>query len=472
MMHLLSCDRRSFADFVMSREPLSRGEVQRTDTLEGISPRGDEVLLVWQRAPLDKFALPRAAIVAEDSRADFLAWVSTYFRHIRPFTAHCRVLTPSLARASTQSTESHLLPDVASADIGLILAEGTAYSVGRTDLNRLPFSAFARTLSFACAQGAKRYEGMFADDGTAFEQIRSGWLSARELSNQATLDLSPTDISDVWAAVLRAAAGIGPGKGKGKPESVLVEALEGVRASGRVASQIWAKLSGDLKNAESLSEALEGPREGRVEAVETAVRELAHGPARSRRRRAFVAGYMASRVQPGTLDHFPLLFPAIAELRESLLWYGACSGLTPETSVDNYGNGLGWLMKRELGRPSHWLDRPNCDIALSEMSLLLRNREATKPSLRTLAGGVLKVEVFPLISTSVKWSEHGEDHARERHTEDGRQRTLFDEDARLRQDVLELLRRIDDSATSLDAIRKQVESTFGEKSPERRGRRQ
>ena len=105
---------------------------------------------------------------------------------------------------------------------------------------------------------------------------------------------------------------------------------------------------------------------------------VAHGPEDSlARERSFIAGYMASRIQPGSLDHFPVLFPVTDKLRESLLWYGACSGLTPESSVNAYGNGLGWLMKRELGRPLHWLDRPNCDIAFSEMSVLLANREGT-----------------------------------------------------------------------------------------------
>ena len=255
---------------------------------------------------------------------------------------------------------------------------------------------------------------MFTESGTVFEQIGSGWLAARELSNQPSLDLSPADISDVWALVLGAVAGVGPNQDQAKSEPLVVEALQGVRANGRVPRETWTKLSGRLQKAESLIEAMEGPREGRVQAVEVAIRELAHGPVETRRYRAFIAGYMASRIQPGSLDHFPLLFPAIAELRESLLWYGACSGLTPETSVDNYGNGLGWLMKRELGRPSHWLDRPNCDIALSEMTILLGSREGAKPSLRTLASGVLKVEIFPLISTNVRWSEYGEDHVSEK----------------------------------------------------------
>jgi hypothetical protein len=470
-MFLWTCDRRQFLDFIMNRKPLSGSDVRSTDTIDGGSPRGDDIMLVWQKSPTDTFAMPRAVILAEGRLQDFLAWVSTYFRHIRPFTAHCRILTSALAQVATQSIPPPLLPDVRSADIGLILAEGIAYSIGRIDLHRLPFSAFARTLSFAYAEGAKRYTQMFAESGEVFNQIRRGWLSARELSNQPSLGLSPADISDVWALVLSAVAGVRSNQAQAQSEPLVVEALQEVQANGHVPRGTWTKLFDRFRIAESQIEVMQGPREGRVQAVEMAIRELAHGVAETRRHRAFIAGYMASRIQPGSLDHVPVLFPAMAELRESLLWYGACSGLTPETSVDNYGNGLGWLMKRELGRPSHWLDRPNCDIALSEMAILLRSREGPKLSLRTLTGGVLKVEIFPLISTSVRWSESGEDQISERDTLAFHQKALFDEDTRMRQDVSELLRRIDDSAMSLDAIRKRVESIFGEKAPAGRKRR-
>jgi hypothetical protein len=140
----------------------------------------------------------------------------------------------------------------------------------------------------------------------------------------------------------------------------------------------------------------------------------------------------------------------------------------PETAVDSFGNGLGWLMKREWGRPAHWLDRPNCDIALSEMAVLLSNREGPRPSIPTLASGVLKVEVFPLISTNVKWSEQGEDIDK---AAIAHRKALFDEDAPLKEDVHELRRKLEECAMSLDSIRKHVESTFGERFPKGRNRK-
>lgn len=76
--------------------------------------------------------------------------------------------------------------------------------------------------------------------------------------------------------------------------------------------------------------------------------------------------------------------------------------MDPTASVTDYGNGLGLLINRELGRPSNWLDRPNCDIAFSEMTNLLRNHEGGRLGIRTLTTGYLKVEILPLITTSVK----------------------------------------------------------------------
>jgi hypothetical protein len=468
-MYTWSCDRRRFVDFLTNRAPLSESAVGTADAPDGIAPRGEELVLVWQKPPTEAFALPRAVIVAEESVSDFLAWVLTYFRQIRPFTAHCRILTAKFIHLCDQIARSGPGLDLRSADVGLIIAEGIAYSVGRTDINRLPFTAFARTLSFAFADGAKRYGLAFTEN--LVEQVSSGWASARELSHQAPLELPPTAINDVWAVILSVGADSSRILKKDAPEGLLVEAVRGVKADGVVPKETWKKLAARVLRDISAAEALDGPREARVRAVESAIRELAHRREGARWERAFVAGYMASRIQPGSLDHFAVLFPAIAELRECLLWYGACAGLTPETSVDNYGNGLGWLMKREVRRPAHWLDRPNCDIAISEMAVLLGDRKGAKPSIPTLSSGVLKVEIVPLISTIVKWPEQVEDNFGDKRMAASNPKTFFDEDTQLREEILEILRRIEDSAMLLDSIRRQVETVFGGKSSKNRNRR-
>lgn len=459
-MHLWSCDRSRFVDFLTSRATLSAEVIRSAETLDGVEPRGEDLVVLWERSPTDTFVLPRAVIVAEDCLNDLLAWVLTYFRHVRPFTAHCRILTPALGRLCDHSMRSGSGLELCSVDVGMVVAEGVAYSVGRTDTNRLPFAALARTLSFAFAEGARRYGEALASNTGLVETIKNGWASARELTRQAPLELAPNAINEVWDVVLSVVGRTGVAQRTPSPPPLLVEALRGVRSVGSVPNEIWKELASRVLRDVPREELLEGPREARVRAVENAIRQLTQRREGARCERAFVAGYMASRIQPGSLDHFAVLFEAIAELRESLLWYGACAGLTPDNAVANYGGGLGWLIKRELRRPAHWLNRPGCDIALSEMQVLMSGREGAKPGIPTVSGDALTVELLPLVYTSVKWPDQGDGNPPQRRAAP---KTLFDDDARLRKEVSELLRQIDHSALSLDAIRKRVETAFGEK---------
>jgi len=472
-MNLWICDRHRFAEFISNRKPLHSDDVFSTKSLKDVFPSGDKLLLVWQNSPSKKFSLPCAIFVTERSMSNFVAWISTYFRHIRPFTAHCRILSPSIGGITTQQflpNTQNFLSDMGAVGLGLILSEGIAYSIGKADINRLPFSAYARTLSFAFAQCAQRFEREFLDNDYVFDQVRNGWLSVRELTNQRKLDLSSTEISDVWKLVTQAFSEPASGNSKNISKPLIVEALREIRLHGNMKRETWGDISGPFQKIKSLVDMMEGPREGRVKAAGTAIRELSNGPAGSQRHRAFIAGYMASLIQPGSLDHFPVLFPAIPELRESLLWYGVCSGFSPDTSVDSYGNGLGLLLERELARTQNWLDRPNCDIALSEMEVIMRNWDSAKPNFHTIESGILNVELFPRICTKVKWSTDIEASVIPKESSNERQMKLFNEKSITKQDYFELLNKISESAMSLQAIRKQVEDKFGDKPSKSRKR--
>jgi hypothetical protein len=67
----------------------------------------------------------------------------------------------------------------------------------------------------------------------SYQPLR-GWLSARELSNQPSLGLSPADISHVWALVLSAVAGVRSNQAQAQSEPLVVEALQEVQANGHV----------------------------------------------------------------------------------------------------------------------------------------------------------------------------------------------------------------------------------------------
>lgn len=466
-MYIWSCDRRRFVDFMVNGKRLASQEVSAVDAIGHFAVNHDMISLVWKRNPAEEFLLPNAIIVAEGQVPDFLAWVSTYFRQFRPFTAHCRIVTPSqitfLAKFVDRSP-----PQLRSAYIGLIMTECISYTVGRTDLSRLPISAHFRTLSFAFSQSLMRYGEIFIKNNQFLEEVAKGWLKARDMANYASLELSSTHIQNVWALVSSATSGGSVNVVPGDSDPLLVEAIKEISETGRLTIEslraFGRRCHIDFLQTNAL---MDGPREGRVKAVDIATRELAFGPDSTRNYRAFLVGYFTSRIQPGSLDHFPILFHLADSLRESFLWYGVCAGSAPNTSILNYGDGIGWILKRELERSSDWLERPDCDVALTEMILFFGNREGNKINLKTLTTGSLKVEIFPMVSTVLKWNTPIEAPViAGRAPLPPTQAALFsDNSSEVRQDVLELLRKMEETSMSLNAIRKQVEKKFGEKLP-------
>jgi len=82
----------------------------------------------------------------------------------------------------------------------------------------------------------------------------------------------------VWGTILIACGGDAGTQMMSGAKPPLVEAIRGIRDNGRVPVDAWKRLSGHLIKSESLLETLEGPREARVKAVESTLRELARGP--------------------------------------------------------------------------------------------------------------------------------------------------------------------------------------------------
>lgn len=461
MIYALACDRRRFVDFLLNQKPIVGVELKPLDLIKGFSLGKEDLLLIWQRSPQSSFALPNAVIVLENELSDFLAWVLTYFRQFRPFTAHCRIITPFLYRLLAEPNSSCSKSDIRSADVGLILAEGISYTLGHKNLGDLPFSAYSRTLSYAFSEALGNYKQLYAEDHKIAKQIINGWLSVRELSNQPKLNIPASTIGDIWAMILKAVSKNENDKGNGADDELLIDSLKGVWKNGQIPNQILSEFFHDPK---SIFDAMEGSLEGRVQVVDSALKELLNGKQSARKYSAFLAGYLTSRIQPGTLDHFPVLAPYFLNFRESYLWYGVCSGLSPGSSVNDFGNGKGWLMKRELERSLNWLDRPNCDIALSEMKLILQNKEGGEIKFPRILTDYLKVEIFPLVSTSIKWTGFEEDNLNVKYNYKSinLQAELFEDDCQvLKQYIEQLFHKIDDSSKSLYAIRKEIETKFG-----------
>lgn len=462
MMYFWSTDQRRFLDYLADGKPVKASVVRHRTEWEEFALKPDSVVMVWADAPVDRFELPNAVVVASTSVAPFCAWVSTYLRQMRPFSAQCRILTPETARLASLADSRDRGERTGPIEIGLILAEAAAYAAGRPEPSRLSFVALTRTLSYALAECAVRYPADPSNLGFLHDQTWKSWALLRDSLNQPPLSLAPAAIGQVWEAANDSSRTDRPDADSGL--QAIRYALRELRDTGRIPAPFWNHLGMPSRFGDMIDEVAGAPRESRVRALEGALPDLVVGPDESRRLRAFTLGYMASRIQPGTLEHFHVLNPAAGRLRESFLWYGACAGASPEASVNAFGNGLGLLVKRELSRRVAWLDRPMCDIGLPEL-LALSAPEVAKPVFRTLVPGLLRVEVFPLVHSVVRWAEAADELIERARTDDD-QRSLFD--SRGPSELADILKELERNTDQLRSIRFRVEQVIGGKDAARR----
>lgn len=466
-MFTWQCNRSRFADYLANDRILQDFEVKRADAVDSARLGDDDLLLVWRDTPVGIHALPRAIVVAEGVIPDFMAWVSTYFRNIRPFTAQCRVLTPTLARLVRRTAIAQAPPQNSSFDAGFIIGEAAAYAAGRSDSARLPYASYTRTLSFSLAQCHRRYDDDVVRDVLLAEIARS-WASTRDSAARAAVPLTPNGIRDVWRAWLEA-----PNESESADQfdDVLIAAVLGIRRDGLLPDHVWSLLGGAASAVPSFIRQLDGPREDRITVARAAAEALRAGPEPTRLLRSLLLGYIVSRIDPGSLEYFPLLTAVAPSLPEAFLWYGACSSVARPTAVNSFGNSVGWLLTRELQRAAHWLDAPECDIGLQEFTVLSRSNESIRASIRTMSPGTLRVELFPLVTTNVRWVELGDDLQSDR-TVGADQRMLFDEArADSREGVVQLLRKLDDNMKALQDIRRLAEAALGDRPRSRRSRK-
>lgn len=447
-----SCfDRRRFVDFVANKVPVPINEVTMTRDFSQ-APVGEDIALYWFRNPSRLFELPNLIVVAEETISDFFAWISTYFRHLRPFSAHCRVITPSMMSFIQDVPDGPTQSPHNLADIGLVIAEAAVYS----KFSQLPLSAYFRTLSYVYAEAFRRYPGLTIKDILALDKIKNLWTSGKDICGQPALALSAETINDVWSLVVSARTAA---QTSDSTDPIISHALLEIMANGRIGDACLTELL-KSERGRDINIALEGSREGRVRACDVLIRELADGPDSTRRRRAFLSGYAVSRIQPGTLDHFQVLVKAGYPLNESALWYGACAGLMPESSVDVFGNGIALLLNRELEREVRLLDPPSCDIGLLELTTIVNNRVGSKLQIPTMVPGLLKIEIIPLVNMVIRAGDQETD----RQNDTGHQQSLFNDDIRLHYGR-EILMRLDDVSASVRAIQKEVEGQLGLKRP-------
>ena len=358
--------------------------------------RSDRMVAVWPHDPDEFGRMPTAIITGEGERLDLMAWLSTYMRDFRPFTAYCRVVERPVALKFLQASGSPSLNRMEGVSAGLILGESLMHVRGRSSILDLPFSAYSATLSHAISR-------TYAQTGGAIplEQVAELWSFAREITGQSVL-VPPTAILSVWSAALGMWRPNGHTKSLFSSSDIFTHSWMEIASRGELPDVLWHELVDGYKELDSMRPILSMPREQRVHMIDSALHMLVTGRG-DEERRSFLAGYFTSLLGPGTLDHADFLTPIAQTLPTSYLWYGLFAGINPRGDALPVGNPLARRIIRDLTIPDRLIDRPRCDIALEE----LRMHGSPESILKmTSKAGRLDIDILPGVTTSVRWPLH------------------------------------------------------------------
>jgi len=394
-MWILPVTRRELVDLITPRHGGDvRGAVEE-NRLSFDIVNVDVMAALWPARPGEFGRLPAAIIVPEGSQRDTLAWLSTYVRDFRPFTAYCRVVERPIAEQFLKGPSAPYLQGNEGICSGLILGEALTHARGRASILDLPATAFSATLSHAISRTFALTGGL-----VPFDTIARLWTQAREITGQNGLGVPPNMILSVWAVALGMPVHSTQTRTLFEPANVLAAAWSEITKVGEVRDPVWHSLVEGYPDLERMRGLLEMPREQRVQMIDGALRLLVSSRRDADERRSFLAGYFTSMLGPGTLDHADILAPVSSLLPTAYLWYGLCAGVNVRGDALPVGNPLARRIARNLTIPDRLVDRPRCDVALEE---LVMHGLGDNPLRLTAKAGRLDIDILPGVTTSVRW---------------------------------------------------------------------
>lgn len=375
----------------------------RRMSLDGASlpDPGSSLLAIWSTDPRMTGALPDVLICGDREREDWIAWITTYAKILRPISSFCRVLELSEARGLLGTSEALELGRLSWAFSGLVLGEVLAASnLADSQLETLPTAAFTSTLSFAVirAYAVLRFEHV--------EAVESAWRTVRFIAGQKERSV-PADVTARVCRIVLAAAGVETLNDRRLSENALaVETCSVLISDARSVPRAFRAMPG----FSAAYAAMEGPREMRViefskflESSKSSLREsdrLAH----------MAIGFLASRVAPGTILHASLLDGVSKLHAEVLLWYGFFAGLpsSREGELFQSRSRLGTEMPlaarrvlKELQRKPQIFSKPTADVSLFELVALGRTGKPVIDSLPRFTNSILLVELLPGVDVAI-----------------------------------------------------------------------
>lgn len=399
-------DRRDFGD-LLSADGVGRLNVKPVQDIESLlqqPPLLDQVVLaVWFQDPRTGSPLPNLLTCQDGKEGDWAAWITTFAAKIRPFSAFMRLITRSELEDIATNARPPVLNGLTWPAVGLIIGEVLAASrMPDKSLDALPVNAFESTLSFAMFRAAAVYPSF-----QRWPQLVKTWETARQATRQHQRSIESEAVARVCATIIEAAKlGNAQALLRSQDSDVIRACREVMNAPEGVSSSLNV-----IPHFAPLQERMRGSREERVVAFSEFVRNIEEPRTANREMMAFVLGYLASRIAPGTIQHSAVLEPVLQHYSTALLWYGFFAGLGgPETNSRNVAGAARPVL--DLPATAKWIARnllrsetvftmPTCDVGYLELIALTRSGDDSVFGLARAALGTATVELMPSVWTVV-----------------------------------------------------------------------
>jgi hypothetical protein len=359
-----------------------------------------ELSIVWDCYPSSN-ELPSLIVIPTERHRDFFAWTSTYFPTYKPFTAFFRVVDSTRIPRYSSISDSPRLDSFEASCIGLIIGEALTLAADSGIKTPLSVIGCSSTLSYSLARTMAL--GMIPDQT---EKIVINWSIARKLIEQTERKLDSLSIKSVWEVLV--AVYMNKNNVSLNVPTEIVEACSQIKEKGWILDNTWGALTKNVENLVNAQEKMKAPREDRVRFFEKITASDFTSDTVHPNVRAFIYGYLASLIGPGSLAYSDLLTQHVPRHRTVLLWYGLCAGLIEKNEVLGSFNVLGRRLLRDLLRNESLMTPPSADISVSELEVLLGPKFGDL-DFRTFSSSYINIELFPFVSTFATLQRRGQD---------------------------------------------------------------
>lgn len=395
-MWILDSNRRNLTEILLGNGIVTYSDCRFSEHFPVQTLSGDNVYLVWDSSPKEKPIPPCIVVVAEGHSRDFLAWTSTYFPSYRPFTAFFRVVEFQTLGSLKTLMQPPSLEGIETPCVGLIVAESLFLSSGAGKSYSLTPAICCSTVSYALARGLA-----LGANYKELDIILSKWAIARKLTGQPDRKSEASLVKDIFRIplLLKAEAYQNAIGDSGMPfPMVVIDACLEIRRNGRISDSTWNKLTNGIEELKAAHQQMEAPREERVRYFQRLLSEHSLSKIGKGIVEAFVCAYIADLIGPGSLSHIDLISDYATRIPATILLYGLCAGLQKKNEVLSSYNALGRRLIRDLLRHESLLAPPICDIALSELQVLLEGN-AKQMEFSTFSSNRAIIELQPCVST-------------------------------------------------------------------------